>query len=244
MKSFLLIHLHIPKCAGTTLNNILGNNFQGECYAFGNQKHDIEFNEKSPSERSKDYRVAFGHLKYGIHEKFQTDDFVYFSVLRDPIERICSLFNYIHLKSEHPLNAGFKTSLIDLNDITEDFIETEPGVKGNFRNYMSSALLGRRCSTYLDFENLKLHIEKLMSEDRMKIGSFEYVKNELNQFIDNKAVDSNVKLNVTKDLLKEKSGLDFEVANVKTLSNSTYELLSKINIFDIRIFEKYINIDH
>lgn len=239
-QSSLIIHLHIPKCAGTTVNNILGNNFPGECYAFGNKMHDDEFNGMSKIERAERYKVVFGHLKYGIHKKFDIENYIYFSVLRDPIDRLCSLFNYIHLRKEHPLNSVFKEKLRNLNEISEEFIQTQRGMLGNFKNYMSSAFLGRRCNTVSDFEELKLHLDDLISDGKIKIGSFDYVKSQLLILTDNKNSSSTVNLNVTKDMLKDKSDIDFDVASVQDLNDSTYELLSKWNIFDIRIFENNI----
>lgn len=236
----LIIHLHIPKCAGTTVNNILGNNFPGACYAFGNKKHDDEFNSLSEEERIERYKVVFGHVRYGIHKKFDTENYIYFSVLRDPLDRLCSLFNYIHLRQEHPLNAIFKKNLRNLNEISEEFLKTQRGMLGNFKNYMSSAFLGRRCNSWRDYEDLKEHIGKLTTQGKMKIGSFDYVKSQLiNQTknLDN----SSVNLNVTKEMLKDQKNIDFDVASVQELSSETYDLLSLWNIFDIRIFENNIN---
>jgi hypothetical protein len=101
----LLIYLHIPKAAGTTLNGIINQQYsRSSLFRFdGINNHKI-FTEL-PQDRQNKIRVLRGHFAFGIHQ-FISRPCEYFTVLRNPIKRVISQYNYIRNnpdRSQHKL---------------------------------------------------------------------------------------------------------------------------------------------
>jgi hypothetical protein len=132
-----LIFLHIPKAAGSTLRPIL-EGFFGDDEVFV-IKDDIPGYRKQlfdmvPEDKRR-LRLVFGHACYGWHTAFPEDhDVRYATILRNPSERVYSLFNYIKRSPMHFLGDEVRNmSLIE-------FVES--GVHNNVDNGMVRQLCG------------------------------------------------------------------------------------------------------
>jgi hypothetical protein len=99
----VLIYLHIPKCGGTTLNSILANNFP-ERERFYVDPHDIKGSREKLKETSESGRMSIrllhGHLSFGWHELLPRDA-LYFTMIRHPVDRIISHYNYVRFRHNH-----------------------------------------------------------------------------------------------------------------------------------------------
>lgn len=94
-----IFFIHIPKCAGTTLHHIIEQQYEPEeiytvpavdwqedCY--------YDLKDKWSSDMKKRIRVVKGHMLYGWHTAFGDDPFTYITFLRDPVDRIASLYHF------------------------------------------------------------------------------------------------------------------------------------------------------
>jgi hypothetical protein len=96
-----LIFLHLPRTGGTTLRDILSKQYSDKV-TFENKTlldTDQNFNAENKSEKRK-HKLIKGHVYFGIHEHI-TQNCTYFSMMRNPIERVTSLYNYIKNRSKH-----------------------------------------------------------------------------------------------------------------------------------------------
>ena len=92
-----LLFMHIPKTAGTALRFALQSAYEPAEWAAiyegapeGRLTRE-EF-ERLPSEVKRPLAMVFGHFRYGIHESL-TQPSRYITVLRDPIDRVASLYD-------------------------------------------------------------------------------------------------------------------------------------------------------
>ncbi len=101
-----VIFMHIPKTGGDTLNQILERQYQPEhiysmLYEPSTIKADI-FRRMS-ADRREEIRLLRGHMSFGIHQ-YLAGPFTYFTLLRQPIERVISLYYFILRTPKHYLH--------------------------------------------------------------------------------------------------------------------------------------------
>jgi hypothetical protein len=100
---FSTIFVHIPKTAGTTLRAIIESHYpedqicsiyQGNFIYLGREDF-----QKIPAEEKKKFQIFCGHFEFGLHSHLP-QPCKYITVLRDPVERIISLYHH-HLNKNH-----------------------------------------------------------------------------------------------------------------------------------------------
>lgn len=115
-----VIFLHIPKTAGTTLDQILFRNYQAhQVYSTGAlaQQGVRNFQNMAEEERRK-YRLVKGHMTFGIHQ-YITCSWAYFTFFRNPIERTISYYYFIRRTPKHPIYDAIHEENIDLRQCLE-----------------------------------------------------------------------------------------------------------------------------
>lgn len=115
-KDFVYIFVHIPKTAGTTLvKNITKNLNKGEALELSPKSLGMEdglslkeykkeaIRLVSKQKNLKKVKFVYGHsIPYGIHKYFNKKA-RYITVIRNPVRRIPSIYNYFYmLSSRHP----------------------------------------------------------------------------------------------------------------------------------------------
>ena len=100
----VLFYVHVPKTAGTTMRIVLLWLYWWNqiLWAKGNPY----LREKARNMRAGDLsriRLVAGHTRFGMHETLPFDNFQYFTVLRDPVERVLSQCYYMSQKPTHRL---------------------------------------------------------------------------------------------------------------------------------------------
>lgn len=93
-----IVFMHIPKCAGSSVNML----FKSQ-YGSGRSKHVVIINDfaKDYSERlrrAKDALFVGGHFGFETLEKIRGDAYV-LTVLRDPFERLRSIYGHLRTRS-------------------------------------------------------------------------------------------------------------------------------------------------
>ena len=100
------IFVHIGKTAGTTLNSVLDRGFEPET-VFTVDTYDSAPAEaqlaRLPAANLGKLRLIRGHFMYGVHHVL-TQPALYFSLLRDPCDRLVSAYRHIRSEPRHRLH--------------------------------------------------------------------------------------------------------------------------------------------
>jgi hypothetical protein len=131
------IYLHIPRTGGTSLRLLMERNYQQDeilpIYS-GDIEHPERMLPTEALERGK-LRMVRGHIPYGIHAHILWARCYYFTVLRDPVDRVWSLWRYAKRHRSHHLAA-------ELNRLGTLGAALERGVSVEFNNGMCRQISG------------------------------------------------------------------------------------------------------
>ena len=115
-----VVFYHLPKTAGTTLNAVLRQNYQGDqIVSPGIDTHAFvaEF-AKWPEEKRRDIHLLQGHFPFGFHDLLPLPN-RYFTILRNPIERTISYYFHAMRDSQHYLYELIHQDKMSLKTLIE-----------------------------------------------------------------------------------------------------------------------------
>lgn len=120
----VLLHMHVAKTAGQSINMAMRERHRGRTAGLTEPAELRRFLDLTPRQRDGRFDLVRGHLvTWGLHKYFERRT-VYVSVMREPMARICSLFNYVHTRPQHPRHNEFKRRYPSIDDFTvEDFAQ-------------------------------------------------------------------------------------------------------------------------
>lgn len=118
-----LLFIHIPKTAGTSLRFVLERFYEKEEIDLIYEEKIKEFKNLPEFERS-NKKVYFGHFPYGLHN-YIPQPYIYATILREPIERVVSLYSYVYKDPTHPFYGKFDFTKIPISRFVESGITLE-----------------------------------------------------------------------------------------------------------------------
>jgi hypothetical protein len=104
MPNELLVFIHIPKTAGSTLRAIIGRQYRNQeifriHWNFDRNDPFASF-LKLPQEKQDKTKIVYGHIPFGLHE-YVKRSVLYFTLLRDPVDRAISHYYHIRKLPNH-----------------------------------------------------------------------------------------------------------------------------------------------
>lgn len=88
--------IHIPKTAGTSLSIVLNSMYPPEqVFHIDNSRYEDSSEEfkRLPAQKKAQLALVDGHMYYGLHRHMPHES-SHFTMLRDPVKRLVSLYNY------------------------------------------------------------------------------------------------------------------------------------------------------
>lgn len=120
-----VIHVHIPKAAGSTIDSILNPCFREEerfhCGVNFTGLSQFESNiyfSRMEDDRKRRFRYISGHVEYFLLQSFPARHFS-FTLLRNPLDRIVSMYYYIRQSETHHLHRTLLDGGLSLVDFVE-----------------------------------------------------------------------------------------------------------------------------
>lgn len=225
-----LIHLHIPKCGGTSLTSIIGESWDpGETLAIDHK--DIGEFLQTPDSELRRLKFIFGHLEYGFASNL-SQGAVYVCALRRPGARIYSYFNYVKRTQAHPLHSFVYNADMSFGQFLE-FANSDAGQRFECENGQVKRLAGKMqiLSPSVDRELFQRAVRNMFADD-MIIGLTENLdlllqKLQQREFIGNYTV-------VVKNALS--SSDSFEDA-IRSLSDFQLGVLEEFTYWDNMLYD-------
>ena len=121
-KKQTVIFLHIHKTGGSTLDSIIRRQYSPQAitaFYHSDPEKTQQYNEfkKLPESAKRRSKLILGHIGFGLHE-FLPQPSTYITFLRDPVERVISLFYFIRRATRHPHH----NSIVSSNMSLEEFV--------------------------------------------------------------------------------------------------------------------------
>ena len=120
-----VVFVHVPRTGGTTVEKVLDRKYRAHVLHLETLWSPLASVGNLPFHERAAARVVAGHVHYGVHEYIPREcDYV--TVLRDPIERVVSMYRFIRGNPKHWLHDELLRSGMCLREFAET--AADPGV--------------------------------------------------------------------------------------------------------------------
>jgi len=223
-----IIFLHLPKNAGTTMNSILKKKYsKKEIFQIGYNESGIwnlnEFKELSQYEKD-EIKFLTGHFNFGLHEHF-SNRFEYITMMRNPVERTISFYNYVkRLKDHRLLDVVKNKSLLECVTEIKDF-DVVNGQARKLSGTNDESLMLKKAleniEQHFTFVGIQENFEESMILLNDKVNLKIRTLNHLNRAGLNSEIDNELIMEIEKQ-----NQIDIELYNI--MKNRFFEDLSKV----------------
>lgn len=211
-----LIFLHLVKNGGSTMREIIEREYGRKYVMTIDSSNESDFIHLTRAKIEK-LKVLQGHMQFGHHQRFESKT-SYITLLRKPLNRILSFYNYFGTLSNHPINNEV------INSNFSDFIKSKK--RGpNFHNGQVRNISGIDDKPEFMLEKALENIEKHFSV----VGLVERYEESLilmKQMLGWKRDPIYTKRNVSKKLIDKSQ-----------ISESAIQLLNEKNEADLKLYE-------
>lgn len=157
----IIIFLHIPKTGGTTLRDILIRLYNHKNIVITTRMASSEKTIKSLSaEQKNNTRIVIGHMKFGLHHLFNKNC-KYFTILRDPIERVISSYLYVISSKNNPYNLSSNGRIMSIKEYINS--NQNPFLRDGQTQLISGILFKDEMSNTQRYKTLQIAKENLLS---------------------------------------------------------------------------------
>lgn len=144
----IVFYLHIPKTGGTTLSNIIKNEYNSDnifstvqsfIINVASEYHNIE------DERKNKLKLIKGHFSFGYHQLFDRP-FTYITMLRSPVARVISDYHHIVNIPQHCLHNKVVSHKMSLEEYVSSGIWNSDNLQTRFLSGKHAEIDFGQCS--------------------------------------------------------------------------------------------------
>lgn len=153
-----VIFIHIPRAAGTSLLATLRRLYEPDSIFIVDNKtphKSIEEFKRLPNVHKAKVEVIEGHWPVGLHE-FISNPYTYITLLRDPVDRVISLYYHILQRPDHYAHNTVVSKNMSLKDFVLSGVVKEEANNGQTWLLSGGGLLSEK-SLELAKKNLQVH---------------------------------------------------------------------------------------
>ncbi|WP_321342317.1 sulfotransferase family 2 domain-containing protein [Breoghania sp.] len=216
--------LHIPKAAGMSFHDALAANFpQSEICPL---RHDGQYKDADFSALSSKYNFFSGHINFDTFQKLEVEKLI--SIVRDPIDRIVSVYNYHHNYEPRDGETLMPNVLSAKNNSFSDWIRTDSkAVMQDLSNGMVRQLSSIYCrNSDLTRSNLDIALKNIEQIDLFGFSSIESgiarIEQSYNLSIKMRVLNTSTYTKRTEDIS------DQDLAYVRSLNELDIELFNSV----------------
>lgn len=162
----LVLLLHIPRTAGTGMRKFLASHLVVNRH-LAHDRLVLGDGAGVGFARAAQFELISGHFPYGLHERFPGRPYRYVTLLREPVERVLSLWRYLKHQPHHRLH-----SLRAIRGMTpRRFLRGYAAHSLQFLDGQTRQLVGGEAlsATRLTEQALRVALERI-EEDRFLVG--------------------------------------------------------------------------
>lgn len=165
-----VIHIHVPKTAGTSLNEILRRNYASDA-VMQIAIHEMGRILSLPPEDRRRVKVLMGHLQFGVARHLPQNS-VYVAVLRDPGQRIFSFYRFILRNNNHPLHREFHEGKLSFGGFLRRALDDQ-AIRLEIDNGQTRRLAGQMLVPDVDYRAMFATAMRNIALPEMIIGTTE-----------------------------------------------------------------------
>ncbi len=215
----VIIYIHIPKTGGSTLHKAIQEHY-------GSRLLSISYNDLSQQQKECIFLIK-EHIPFGIHTLLPQTRYRYMTVLRDPVERVISMYYYMRSKNCPDLDKRNYFEAITLDEY----------VSNEIHDYFSDIWhKSWTCSTYnLQTRMLAGDLKRCdLKKAINNLNSFFQVVGITERFAETlKVINKNYGWNVTSG---EKENVTPDKPALKDIPDKTIRLIRSKNEMDMELY--------
>lgn len=237
----MYVFLHIPKTAGSSLKSIIFSQYPKSKSFYvdgGDPKQSLSILKSEVLEKGKNLDLIYGHIDYYSVHFLNNENLRFVTILRNPIERVISLYYHVINMPSHYLHNKFIEENITLKQFIQGGFTTETN-NGQVRILVGAG--GYHKNDFSKYDIPYGEVDESLLEEALKNieKSFAFVGTQ-EMFMES-LILLKKHLNWKESLYFNEINTNKSKKNINQIDEETIEIIKHYNSFDIKLYDYIVN---